>query len=160
EKLIDFDWFTGDGFRFAGFGPDPRIIYVYAPAAEQRIGLYEYDLERRARGALLHADPEYDVDGLVRSPLTGRVFGVEVDGERPAIHFLDDVAAREQAAIDRAFPGTTNRIVSLDRAERTAIVEVSGDVQPPEYFVFDREQKRMDLLFAAFPDLKPDSLAP
>ena len=42
---------------------------------------------------------------------TGKLLGVEVVGDQPGIHFFDDAAAREQTAIDRAFPGTTNRIV-------------------------------------------------
>jgi dipeptidyl aminopeptidase/acylaminoacyl peptidase len=160
EKLVDFDLFREDGFTFAGFDSDPQKLYVYAPAANDRIGLYEYDLERRALGALIYADPEFDVGPLVRSPRSGRVLGVEVDRERPAIHFVDEVARREQASLDHALPGTTNRIVSLDRKERIAIVSVSADVKPPEYYVFDREKKELDFLFAAYPDVDAKSLAP
>ena len=97
---------------------------------------------------------------LVRSQRTGKLLGVQVVRDRPEIHYFDDAARREQAAIDRAFPGMTNRIVSLDRAERVAIVEVSGDTKPPEYYVYDREHKRMDFLFAAYPALDSALLAP
>src|SRR6202007_619358 len=53
-----------------------------------------------------------------------------------------------------------NRIVSLDGAEHTAIVSVSGDRKPPAYYVLDRAKKQMDFLFAASPLLSGKSLAP
>jgi dipeptidyl aminopeptidase/acylaminoacyl peptidase len=160
KELIAFDRLSGDGFMFAGYGTEPRALYVYAPTANDRIGLFPYDLARKELGPPLHADPVFDVGPLVRSQRTGKLLGVEVVGDQPGIHFFDDAAAREQTAIDRAFPGTTNRIVSVDRAERTAIVAVSGDTKPPEYYVYDREQKKMDFLFAAYPSLDQKSLAP
>jgi dipeptidyl aminopeptidase/acylaminoacyl peptidase len=159
-KLVDFDWFEEDGFMYAGFGPEPNVLYVYAPAASGRIGVFEYDLARHALGPLVYADPEFDVGPLVRSPRSGRLLGVEVARERPEIHFIDEAAGREQIALDHALPGTVNRIVSLDRAERIAIVSVSGDVKPPEYYVFDREKKQLDFLFAAYPELDAKSLSP
>ena len=160
ETLADYDRAGGDGFRFAGFDPDPNKLYVYAATANDRTGLFPYDLARKELAPALYADPVYDVGPLMRSPRTGKLLGVEVVGDRPGIHFFDDAAAREQTAIDRAFPGTTNRIVSLDRAEHIAIVEVSGDTKPPQYFVFDRDKKRMDFLFAAYPKLDEKALAP
>src|SRR5258705_3540374 len=104
KEVAAFDRFSGDGFTFAGYGPDPRALYVYAPTANDRIGLFPYDLNDRAVGPPVHADPAFDVGPLVRSPRTGQLFGVEVIGDRPAIHFVDDAAAREQASIERAVP--------------------------------------------------------
>jgi dipeptidyl aminopeptidase/acylaminoacyl peptidase len=160
EPLVDFDYYTQDGFTFAGFAPDPSQLYVYAPTASGRIGLYEYDLTRRALGALVYSDPAFDLGPLVTSRLTGRVLGVHVIGDRPTVHYFDEAAARERAAIERAFPGLATEIVSLDRAEKLAIVSVSGDTKPPEYYVFDRVRKKMDFLFAAYPEVDVKDLAP
>jgi dipeptidyl aminopeptidase/acylaminoacyl peptidase len=160
ETLADYDRFSGVGFTFAGYDPDPNKLYVYAPTAHERIGLFSYDLARHELSPVIYEDPNFDVGALVQSRLTGRLLGVEVVGDRPSIHYFDAAAAREQAAIDRAFPGVTTRIVSQDRAEKIAIVEVSGDTRPPEYYVYDRGQKRMDFLFAAYPALDAKSLAP
>ncbi len=160
DTLIQYDLFREDGFSFAGFDPDPNKLYVYAPTASGRRGLFQYDFTGRSIGPPVYTDPAFDVGPLVRSPRTGRLLGVEVVGDRPGIRYFDPAAEREQAAIDRAFPGTTNRIVSLDRSERIAIVSVSGDTKPPEYYVFDRERKEMEFLFAAYPSLDQKSLAP
>jgi dipeptidyl aminopeptidase/acylaminoacyl peptidase len=160
DKLVDADLFEGDGFTFAGFDPDPNKLYVYAPNANGRTGLVAYDLKRRELGPPLYSDPAFDVGPLIRSPRTGKLLGVSVVGDRPSVHYFDEAARREQLAMDRAFPGATTRIVSLDREERTAIVEVSGDTKPPEYYVYDRDDKRMDFLFAAYPELDTSSLAP
>src|SRR6185436_8542746 len=96
-------------------------------------------------------DANYDVGSLVVSPLDGALWAVEVDTEKPELHFFDRAAQREQASIDAAFPAATNRIVSIDRAGATAIVRTSGDTSPPDYYRYDRERKRMDFLFTANP---------
>jgi dipeptidyl aminopeptidase/acylaminoacyl peptidase len=160
EKLGDFDWFTEKGFRFAGFDPDPKKLYVYAPTDDLRSAVFEYDLERRELRSLVYSHPDVDVGPLVHSPLDGRLLAIEVDAERPGLHFVDEEARHEQASIDAAFPGTVNRIVSFDREGKTAIVSVSGDTAPPEYYVYDRLKKQMDHLFAAYPGLERGALSP
>ena len=97
---------------------------------------------------------------LVYSPQRGDLWAVEVDAEKPELHFFDKKAESEQAAIDKALPGTTNRIVSFDAAAVQAIVVASGDTSPPDYYRFDRERRRMDFLFTANPAVDRTQLAP
>jgi dipeptidyl aminopeptidase/acylaminoacyl peptidase len=73
---------------------------------------------------------------------------------------VDEQARAEQAALDRRFPGTTNRIISRDRDESFAIVEVSGDTVPPSYYYYRRGSRQIELLADAYPELAPRMLAP
>jgi dipeptidyl aminopeptidase/acylaminoacyl peptidase len=50
--------------------------------------------------------------------------------------------------------------VSSDRAEKIAIVEVSGDTKPPEYYVYDRGPEADGLPVRGYPALDAKSLAP
>jgi dipeptidyl aminopeptidase/acylaminoacyl peptidase len=161
EELADADTVQRQtDFEFAGFSQRPNTLYLRANGETGRKALYEYDLERRRRSAAVFAHPRFDVGALVHSPLDGALWAIEVDGDRPELHFFDAQAEREQALIDAAMPGTTNRIVSLDAAGRIGIVSVSGDTTPPEYYRYDRGRKQMDFLFTAYPDLDRARLAP
>jgi dipeptidyl aminopeptidase/acylaminoacyl peptidase len=146
-------------FEFAGFAPDAKTIYLTAIGTSGRKELFSYDLAARRRGKTLYADATYDVGSLVVSPLDGALWAVEVDREKPELQFFDRAAQREQASIDAAFPGTTNRIVSIDRARSTAIVRTSGDTNPPDYYRYDRTRKRMDFLFTANPNVDRNQLS-
>jgi dipeptidyl aminopeptidase/acylaminoacyl peptidase len=146
-------------FEFAGFDADPRIVYLTAIGDSGRKELFAYDLAKRLRRAV-YANPQFDVGALVSSPVDGALWAVEVDGDKPELHYFDRAAQREQASIDTALPGTTNRIVSFDRDAKLAIVETSGDVSPPDYYRYERAAKRMDFLFTANPELDRAQLAP
>jgi dipeptidyl aminopeptidase/acylaminoacyl peptidase len=147
-------------FEFAGFDRDPQTLYLRALGASGRKELVSYDLARKRLGARLYGNPEFDVGSLVYSPIDGALWAVEYDAERPALHFFDTEAEREQASIDSALPGTTNRVVSYDAAAQTAIVRTSSDVIPPDYYRYDRERKRMDFLFTELPELDRTKLSP
>jgi dipeptidyl aminopeptidase/acylaminoacyl peptidase len=158
EELSDAGARQAD-FEFAGFGGDPNNVHLYAVGASGRKELISYDIEKQRRVATLYANKDYDAGALVHSPQNGALWAVEVDGERPELHFLDAAAQREQASIDAALPGTTNRVVSFDRAAKSGIVRTEGDTSPPEYYRYDRERKRMDFLFAAYPAVDRAQLA-
>jgi dipeptidyl aminopeptidase/acylaminoacyl peptidase len=160
QDLTDVDVAQGTDFEFAGFGVDPKTLYLTAIGKGGRKELFAYDLSVRRRGATVYANDHYDVGALVVSPLDGALWAVEVDAEKPELHFFDRAAQREQASIDAAFPATTNRIVSIDRAGKLAIVRTSGDTNPPDYYRYDRERKHMDFLFSANPAIDRNLLAP
>jgi hypothetical protein len=65
EELAKYDRVAGEGFTFAGFDPDPNKLYVYAPTASGRIGLFPYDIARKELGPALYSDPVFDVGALV-----------------------------------------------------------------------------------------------
>ena len=159
EEVTEVDVSQRTDFEFAGFAVDPKTIYLTAIGASGRKELFTYDLAARRRGKTLYADPSYDVGALLVSPLDGTLWAVEVDREKPELRFFDSAAQREYASIDAAFPTTTNRIVSIDRAGSIAIVRTSGDTNPPDYYRYDRARKRMDFLFTANPAVDRNQLS-
>jgi dipeptidyl aminopeptidase/acylaminoacyl peptidase len=160
EKVIDFDPFEEAGFFFAGFSADPAKIYVISDDETGRDAVYSYDLASKQRGPLIFGHPEVDVESLHSSARDGRLLAIEYVTDRPRLHFLDEEARREQATLDREFPGTTNRIISRDRDERIAIVMVSGDTVPPRYYFYERGSRHFELLVEAYPELESRMLAP
>jgi dipeptidyl aminopeptidase/acylaminoacyl peptidase len=109
---------------------------------------------------MVFGHPEVDVDSLHFSTRDGRLLAIEYVTDRPRLHFLDEEARREQALLDREFPGTTNRIISRDRDERIGIAMVSGDTEPPRYYFYERGSQRFEPLVEAYPELESRMLAP
>jgi dipeptidyl aminopeptidase/acylaminoacyl peptidase len=159
EKVIDFDPFAEAGFHFAGFSEDPSKLYVISNDETGRDAVYRYDLAARKLGPLVFGHPEVDVGSLVSSRRDGRLLAIGYVTDRPRLHFVDEQARAEQAVLDRRFPGTTNRIISRDRDEISAIVEVSGDTVPPSYYHYRRGSRQIDLLVDAYPELASRTLA-
>jgi len=160
EELVDVGSAPQAEVEFAGFGADPKTIYLFAIGATGRKELVAYDLAHQHRGDTLYANPEFDAGELVHSPIDGALWAVAVDAEKPELHFFDRAQEREQAAIDSSLKGTTNRIVSYDRDAKFAIVRTSSDISPPDYYLYDREHRRMDFLFTANPEVDRAQLAP
>lgn len=160
EQLLRWERHEEDGLWFAGFDPSPETIYVYRDGESRHRAIYRYDLAEQKLGDVLFAHPEADVDTLHTSSVDGRLLFAAYVTEKPQRHFFDREWQRIQSAIDRKLPGRTNRFVSSDRDERRLIVESSGDIHPPRYYLFDREARRLDPLFSAFPELDDMRLAP
>ncbi len=160
EKVIEVDPFEESGFFFAGFSEDPARIYVFSNDETAREAVYSYDLTAKRLGPMVFGHPEVDVEALYTSPIDGRLLAIGYVTDRPHLHFLDDETRRDQAWIDRALPRTINRIVSTDRAERLVIVHASSDTVPPKYYLYDRASGDIGLLVEAYPELRPEQLAP
>ena len=150
---------------FLGFhADDASKIYVQRDA-DGRSAVYEFDLREKKLGKLVFAHPAVDIDGLLRSPAGDwRVIGVRYTTDSPQIHFLDAVAEREQASLQRALAGEFGQSVQIYPQSRSKdgarqILHVSSDTQPPTYFVFDRSTKNLFPLIDSRPDIKPDQLS-
>lgn len=160
EKLIEYDIFREAGFYVAGFAVDPTEIYVFSDAATGFVALHEYDLTSKQLGPVIFEHPGYDLDHLEFDKNDGRLLCVDYDAVRPESHFVDEEARREQAAIDRALPGTVNHFADSDREDRLLLIYSYADTQPPAYYLYDRELHNVELLFHAYPDVDAEELAP
>jgi len=162
EKIQDFNVYTDkEGFRLAGFSFDPSKLYVWK-IVDGRRAVFEFDLVAKQLGEPIFEHATVDAAGLIFDKLRRQLVGVTYVDDDPKRHFLSEEAEREQMAIDRALPGTYNEVVSVSRDQTRAIIERSGDTQPPEYYVLtrDTQPKRLFFLLALYPQLRPDDLAP
>jgi hypothetical protein len=140
-------------FEFAGFAVDPKTIYLTAIGASGRKELFSYDLAAQPARQDALRRRRTTTSGAGRVAARRRAVGGRGRRGQARAALLRPAAQREQASIDAAFPGTTNRIVSIDRAGTTAIVRTSGDTNPPDYYRYDRDASGMDYLFTANPAL-------
>jgi dipeptidyl aminopeptidase/acylaminoacyl peptidase len=110
--------------------------------------LYSFDLAARrlskepiAAIKGFDLDPELEVDRQA-----GRVVGFHYRTDRPGTYWLDDKLHAIQRSVDAALPkGRSNRI-SCGRCEssRFLLVRSTSDVQPGEYYVYDRQERKLE----------------
>ncbi len=159
EEILRWDPFEDGGFGFAGFSEDPSTVYMWSNRETGRWSLYSYDLAKGQLGERIFGHLDVDAGAIVQSD-SGRLLAVRYDTDKPQLHFVDEGAEREQAAIDRALPDTVNRIIDWDLDERLVIVHASADTVPPKYYLFDRESRKLSFLFEAYPELDGTEFAP
>lgn len=104
----------------------------------------------------VYADPDVDPIWAIRSLDGSAVIGAYFDPTRPRAVLWDaahpDVPALRQ--ILAAFPGKLVGITSASRDRNLAIVHVSADDNPGEYYLFDRAARRATLLARSHPWLQ------
>ena len=147
-------------FTFAGFGHDDATIYVYAPNEHDRRSVFEYDLRSRRLGREVFGHPEVDVGSLVTSPLDGRLLAVSYATDRPRLEIVDETEGAFLRQLEAALPGWTTRVTSWSQDGRRALVVSSSDVHPPQYFLFERDERKLSLLVESLPELDGVALAP
>ena len=108
------------------------------------------------------SDPVVLPTDLVTSLDRHDVVGVRSMPGRVSVAILDKNAdtIKLLAGLMPQFPGDDVRVISSSRDGRRAVVLVESDVNPGQYYLYDKTTKKLQLLFGRWPELKPESLAP
>jgi dipeptidyl aminopeptidase/acylaminoacyl peptidase len=147
-----------DGFPSPqGFSPDGKSLYVIASAGTNAAQLLRYDFASGNSTAVL-SDPQYDVSGVLFSAKTKQPIMAAIERDRLDWSALDPSWAADLEAMRAAHPGDL-QFLSLDRAERTVIVEYDVDDGPVSFYAFDRRSHKATFLFTARPALEHLQLA-
>lgn len=159
DRVDRFDVMEGSGIRFAGFSEDPAVVYVYvSPEGSDRLAVRAYDLRTKSLGATVFSHEKVDA-GELHYGAGDRLLAVSYVVDEPALHFVDEAAARRQAALDRALPGTINRITQWNRDYGKALVVAFRDTVPPRHYLYTVEAKSLTPLFEEYPKLRGRRLA-
>jgi dipeptidyl aminopeptidase/acylaminoacyl peptidase len=156
--VSEFDPYTEAGLFFAAFAEAPEILYVIKHEPRGRTSVHEYDLAKGELGKEVFSHPEVDTVGIVFDH-EGRAVGVDYILDGYERHFFDEAAAREQRGLDQALPSGSSRIVSSSWNGKLKVVMASGSDFPPRYYLLDREEKNLSVLFSAYPELDSEPLS-
>ena len=151
-ELGRFDSVTGSGVRPLALDGERAVFAL--KKLEGRRALYRIGLERSLPTELVYANPEVDVDGVIRAASGTRVIGVSFADERRHAIYFDADAERLVGQIGRALPNTPLvDIVASDLSGSKLIVHAGSDVDPGRYYLFDTATKRLGELGAVRPQL-------
>lgn len=161
-KAFKMTGFREESLRPRKFSTDNRsILFTGVHEGESLTGLYRLDLQTRAVERL-HAFENADITDLVTDFTGGEIVGVRGYAERPVFHWLapENRTAKLYRGLQRAFPGDNVDITSATDDGRLAVVFVSSDVNPGDYYLFDTTTKKADYLRGMRSWIDPRSMRP
>lgn len=166
-QLADGEWISGDfddwpygEFLALAFAADPSVVYA------RGIDETGYRVIRKmnlSTGEILddvYAPEHIDVDDLLFDPVTGFAAGVRYTEHLPTADYFDETMASLQRSVDGFLPGTSNVIVDMSTDRSRVFVLASSDIDAGTYYLWDRDEKRMDFVVKASPDLPVNAMAP
>jgi len=132
--------------------------YAVALGKSGRFGLYHYDFKTGKTGAPIWENAKYDLDDFDLEE-SGAVRSIEFTDDRARIEWFDPEMKKIQAALDKAMPDATNRVISRSRDGQRMVVSTESAENPPGYMLFDRQTNHLDELVEPYEKIVGKSLA-
>jgi dipeptidyl aminopeptidase/acylaminoacyl peptidase len=149
-----FDTATGEGLL--PIAVDATLDAVYAlRKLDGRFALYRVKLNGTMATELAYANPQVDVDDVVRASRGSRVIGVTFAEEQRQVVYFDEDYARLARALGRAVPNLPAVGFGTDSAEgRHLLVHAGSDGDAGRYYVYDRTSRALNEILMARPQLQ------
>jgi len=145
-----------------GFSGDGKIAYLQMEEASGPDAIVAFDPHDGSRKPILR-DDDSDPAGIIRALGTHypAPVGAFLDDGRSRTAFFDDTSpdARLYRSLEAAFAGSRVEITSKTADGRLALVEVSSDRDPGEFYLFDTVDKKASYLLARREWQDPASMA-
>jgi dipeptidyl aminopeptidase/acylaminoacyl peptidase len=158
-----------NGSLIAGFAPDGKSLLIVSALHSDKGRLVRVDLHDGHELGVLAEDPRCDVEfvdvgrlgmapSVILHPITGAPQAVEFNYTRRHWFFVDAKLKADFAQISRQARGFVD-LVSRATADRIWIVAVRRSDAPGRFYTFNRDTKKLALLFDENPDLRKFELA-
>ena len=159
EGLATLNYAERAGFNPYAVDSFKNVVYGFQPRQGRR-ALVAMKLDGSDSVELVYANDEVDVDGLIRIGRKNRVVGVSYATDRRNGIYFDPELKKLATALGTALGG--NKSIqfsdsSLD--ESKLLLFASSDVDPGQYYIFDKTNKSMRPLLSARPLLAEVKLA-
>ena len=145
-----------------GFSADQRVAYLIVEQATGSDAIVALDLASRERTQVLrnaNVDPDEVITALDGNGVPTAI--VFADG-KPQLAALSEnhTDVRLLRSMQEAFPAERVQITSTTRDGSRALVEVSSDTNPGDFYLFDVAEKKMNYLLSRRDWFDPEQLAP
>jgi len=144
-----------------GFNRDNSLLYIEVahPQGPDSIELMNL---RTGERTLLYRGEFADPGNLLPATDGKDFYGVVTRDGVPTVHLFDPhgIEAQITEALAGSFPGQLVRLTSFTRNGHLAIVDVSSDRNPGDYYLFDLEKKQARYLFSQRRWLSPKRMRP
>ncbi len=161
RKLAEWPADAPETWTPIGFDDDNKTLFVSSNVGRDKAAIVRLDPEQNKLGDLVFEDALVDIEGgLVRDPQTRKLLGISYTSERQRNQWIDPAWAKLQAQLDATFP---NSEVELQRGRDNPdrfIVNVRSDVNPGEFFLFERGKGTLEAITQARPWIEPKWMAP
>ena len=160
RQLSEIDTSAGVWRGFVPYAVDPAANVAYG--FENQTGhtaLYSVSLDGKATKTEIYARPDVDLDQLVTIGRQARVVGVSYVTDRRETEFFDPALKKLRASLGKALPGKLITFIDASVDENRLLLFVGSDVDPGEYYLFDKTRRELSPVTAARPQLADIKLA-
>lgn len=147
-----------DSGYLCGFTADGRRLWVGSARDADLMRLVELD-PQTGRERVIDADDEADLSGPIVSDRTGELLGCAYLRDRLVVHAFDATFGADWDAVGDLHHGDPS-ITGEDAAETMWIVAFDDDRDPGATYLYERANRRAELLYRSRPWLDPATLAP
>jgi dipeptidyl aminopeptidase/acylaminoacyl peptidase len=170
RKPGDRDWLplstvTSTGGIESGFDPwavdrDLDVAYGF-DVQNGRSALYRVALDGSLKRELVLANPDVDVDSLVRIGRQNRVVGASFATDKRQTVLFDPPLKALAQSLSRALPKQPIvNVVDASADEQKLILFAGSDVDPGRFYIFDRPSRKLAEILPVRPQLATTPLAP
>ena len=160
-QLVNDEGKTGRDEAALGFSEDNRIAYLQVETDTGPDRIVAFDTTSGERRDVLR-DDVVDPAGIVFEPGTGVPVGARFASGRTQTRFFDPQSkpAKLQRALESAFEGSSVSVTSETADGATALVRVSNDRNPGDYYLFDTTKLKAEYILSNRDWLDPDAMNP
>ncbi|MEN5205772.1 S9 family peptidase [Stenotrophomonas sp. TWI700] len=146
--------------RALGFSEDGRLAYLLVEQPSGPDTIVSWNPATDERRELLR-DAVVDPARVIYRRGTSIPIGALYLGDTPRTRFFDETSAdaRLQRSLEQAFSGQAVFITSSSRDGRLAMVQVWSGSNPGDFYVFDTQAKKADLVVSRSQWVDPDTAA-
>jgi dipeptidyl aminopeptidase/acylaminoacyl peptidase len=143
-----------------GYSADRSRAYLISKLDSDTSTLTEMNLETAEQRPLFN-DPRVDISDVVHHPGTHEPMALYLDNGRPTTQLLhpEHSSSRLLAGLQKAFPEHSVRVESVSRDGKVAVVAVSGDNKPVDFYLVKLDTRDISLLISSASWLDPRRLA-
>ena len=124
------------------FGPQSNG-WIVTNEKTGRFGLYKYDFASGAIGEAVFEHAEVDLDDVSYDPVSGEIYGIEYQDDRPRVKWVDADRLKLQQKLDKALSNATNIVVDMSDDEKRYLIWSGGASDPGRYFLLDTANWKM-----------------
>ncbi|MGO4223204.1 alpha/beta hydrolase family protein [Lysobacter sp. TAF61] len=155
------DMRTGQFEHPIGFSADDKLVYLRSEQAKGPDKIVAVDLATRERKVVL-ADDDVDPEQIIYRNGTRTPIGAHFMDGKPRTAFFDETSteAKLYHSLESAFAGNRVEITSQTTDGSLALVQVSSDLNPGDFYLFDTVNKKASHVLARREWFDPDKMAP
>ena len=154
------------GSLIAGFDPDGRSLIIHSALHSDKGRLVRVDLHTGEELGVVAHDPRCDVADqdemvapkILTNPATNAIEAALFEYTTPHWVFLDPKIKADFEKIGHEMTGLVD-VISRDSADRKWIITAHRSDRPASFYTFDRETKKVTLLYDEHPALQRYTLA-
>jgi dipeptidyl aminopeptidase/acylaminoacyl peptidase len=154
HELGSYDSATNEGMIPLAVDPTLNVAYVLKKL-DGRSALYRVKLDRSLATELVYANPQVDVDGVVRASRGQHVIGVTFAEEQRQIVYFDTDYGNLARSLGRAIPNLPLVNFGTDSADgQRVLIHAGSDADAGRYFVYDRGNRNLTEILMVRPQLE------